>query len=184
MLVTQREPLRAPAAGATATESLCPSRLFPPPDVKAEPRCALAGAAAATRRARCCFTPTGARPAIVTLLVIAAIFYAKSEERACVDARQSLTRSTASTCPVWIKLVSSSLFAQAFHFQRFFYSVSAGPPHRALFPHLPHQRRHRIHPSRAPIQRPSHRRGAQRGHTHHARAATIEIPRVIHLLGV
>ena len=74
MLVTQREPFERPLDGATPTDSLCPSKDFPAPDVKEEPRAARAGAAACGRAARVCFTPTaGALRPTVTLPIRAAI---------------------------------------------------------------------------------------------------------------
>ena len=70
MVVTQREPpLLERALAATPRDSFWPVKSTRPPAVKALPRCALAGTAERDARdTRVCFTPTGARPAIVTLI--------------------------------------------------------------------------------------------------------------------
>lgn len=70
MVVTQREPpLLERALAATPRDSFWPLKSTRPPAVKALPRCALAGTAERDARdTRVCFTPTGARPAIVTLI--------------------------------------------------------------------------------------------------------------------
>ena len=68
MEVTHLEPaLREP--GATPRLSCWPLKSTRPPAVKLEPSDALTGIAERdARETRVCFTPTGARPAIVTLI--------------------------------------------------------------------------------------------------------------------
>ena len=82
MEVTHLEPpLREP--GATPRLSFCPLKSTRPPAVKLEPRDALTGIAERdARETRVCFTPTGARPAIVTLRA-AILIDTNDETRVC-----------------------------------------------------------------------------------------------------
>ena len=112
MEVTHLEPaLREP--GATPRLSCWPWKSTRPPAVKLEPSDALTGIAERdARETRVCFTPTGARPAIVTL--IAAILSntndetrvcqvrARGKRRGVIRARDATSRKKR----VWIKAKS------------------------------------------------------------------------------
>lgn len=114
MEVTHLEPaLREP--GATPRLSCWPLKSTRPPAVKLEPSDALTGIAERdARETRVCFTPTGARPAIVTL--IAAILSntndetrvcqvrARGKRRGVIRARDATSRKKR----VWIKAKNDS----------------------------------------------------------------------------
>ena len=114
MEVTHLEPaLREP--GATPRLSCWPWKSTRPPAVKLEPSDALTGIAERdARETRVCFTPTGARPAIVTL--IAAILSNTNDETCVCQVRARGKRrgvirgrdATSRKKRVWIK---ASLFA-------------------------------------------------------------------------